>query len=269
MRRSCILGSYRDNMSTDVLRLPAIEIRQGPNRRLYSFAVDGKLLPTFCTVSRVHRDERQSLAGYQRPEVAAHIRQIRSYLESDNPLLPNAIVVAFDDRVRFEPVEPAKFAANHPSYAGIGTLVIPVDSEWLPEAKPDGSLTDNKGRQRCGRQMLNASRSPLLHSLLKTPGNIGNSFILVNSTKPLPKGLIYELLPSTDATLPTLLARRRYPAELLERLNFDPGSPFQHRIQTPTNPQGIIKDNSILKMLEHSLTEGVLHDYRDSLYRPR
>ena len=26
-------------------------------------------------------------------------------------------------------------------------------------------------------------------------------FILVNSTKPLPKGLIYELLPGTEATL--------------------------------------------------------------------
>jgi hypothetical protein len=39
------------------LRLPALEVRQGPGRTLYSFAVDGKLLPQFTTVSRVRRAE--------------------------------------------------------------------------------------------------------------------------------------------------------------------------------------------------------------------
>ena len=88
-------------------------------------------------------------------------------------------------------------------------------------------------------------------------------FILVNSTKPLPKGLIYELLPSTEARLPSLLQRRRFPARLLERLNYDEGSPLQGLIQTPTNPEGVIKDNSILRMLENSLSDGALYKYRD------
>lgn len=82
------------------LRLPALEIRQGRRRRLYTFAVDGKQLPLFTTVSRVRREDRQ-IAGYQRPEVLAHVNAIRSYIESGEPLLPNAIVVAFDTRVRF------------------------------------------------------------------------------------------------------------------------------------------------------------------------
>ena len=34
-------------------------------------------------------------------------------------------------------------------------------------------------------------------------------FILVNSTKPLPKGLIYELLPETNGRLPTALQKRQ------------------------------------------------------------
>jgi hypothetical protein len=34
------------------------------------------------------------------------------------------------------------------------------------------------------------------------------------------------------------------------------------RIQTPTNPGGSIKDNSILKMLENSLSDGVLYRFR-------
>ena len=84
------------------LNLPAIEVLQG-NRKLYSFAVDGKLLHDFCTISRVSRHDGEDLSGYQRPEVVSHIGQIRDYLESENPVLPNAIVVAFNDKVSFKP----------------------------------------------------------------------------------------------------------------------------------------------------------------------
>src|SRR5262249_6489509 len=79
---------------------------------------------------------------------------------------------------------------------------------------------------------------------------------------PLPKGLIYELLPSTAGVLPTLLEKRRLPAYLLERLNRDEGSPLRYRIQTPTTPEGVIRDNSLLRMLENSLNDGVLFRVR-------
>ena len=42
-----------------------------------------------------------TLQGYQRPEVLSHIKAIRRYLESDGAMLPNAVVVAFDERVTF------------------------------------------------------------------------------------------------------------------------------------------------------------------------
>src|SRR3954451_6011677 len=86
---------------THELRVPAIQVSQGPTRTLYSFAIDGKLIPSFATVSRIRRNG--SVKGYQRPEVLAHIDEIRSYLESHAPMVPNAIVLALDRRVRFEP----------------------------------------------------------------------------------------------------------------------------------------------------------------------
>src|SRR5436309_1109248 len=89
----------------DVLRLPALEVRQGAERVLYSFAVDGKLLPRFAAVSRLGRGESHEILGYQRPEVLAHVAEIRAYLESDRPMIPNAVVIAFDATVRFEPAE--------------------------------------------------------------------------------------------------------------------------------------------------------------------
>lgn len=88
-------------------------------------------------------------------------------------------------------------------------------------------------------------------------------FILVNSTKPLPKGLIHELLPTTSGHLPRTLLRKRFPALLLETLNYDENSPFRLRIKTATNPDGVIKDNSVLRMIENSLTEGSLYRFRD------
>jgi len=39
------------------LRLPALEVRQGDGSTLYSFAVDGKQLSFFATISRIHRDD--------------------------------------------------------------------------------------------------------------------------------------------------------------------------------------------------------------------
>ena len=90
-------------------------------------------------------------------------------------------------------------------------------------------------------------------------------FILVNSTKPLPKGLIYELLPETEMKLPALLQKRRFPARLLQQLNSDQTSPLRGMIRTPTTPNGVIQDNSILKMIENSLSDGVLYRYRDPI----
>ena len=54
------------------------------------------------------------------------------------------------------------------------------------------------------------------------------------------------------------------PALLLERLNFDADSPLRGRIRTPTSGEGTIKDNSILKMIENSISDGALYPYRFS-----
>ena len=44
----------------------------------------------------------------------------------------------------------------------------------------------------------------------------------------------------------------------MERLNYDEDSPLAGMINTPTTPDGIVKDNSMLRMLENSITDGAL-----------
>ena len=240
------------------LRLPALEVVQGPTRRLYCFAVDGKHLPLFTAISRLVRHDN-ALRGYQRPEVIAHIAEIRRYLESDNPLLPNAIVVAFDGRVTFEPA-PGEFDADAASRSG--TLLVPVDETWSDAEKP-GWIVDGQQRAAAIRD-AKIERFPVcvVGFVAANTQEQREQFILVNSTKPLPKGLLYELLPGTEARLPSALERRRFPTVLLERLNLDEDSPLRGLVRTPTMTAGTVKDNSLLKMLENSLSEGALFRFR-------
>jgi DGQHR domain-containing protein len=240
------------------LRLPVLQIRQGKSRVIYSFAVDGKLLPEFTAISRIARDDQRLIQGYQRPEILSHIAQIRQYIESETPMLPNSIVVAFDQRVHFIP---DRDKAASP-YSSTGTIVIPLNGHG--ETPKPGWIVD-------GQQRVAAIREARVKSFpICVVGFIADSddeqreqFILVNSTKPLPKGLIYELLPCTTARLPDLLQRRRFPAQLLNLLNQNEDSPLRGMILTPTTPTGLIKDNSILKMLENSLSDGVLYRFRN------
>lgn len=243
------------------IRVPALEITQGKDRKLYTFAVDGKLLHSFATISRVKRDEDFEIEGYQRPEVRSHIQEIQNYIESNNPLIPNALVVAFDQRVRFEPSSRSvsKQAPSRP-----GELVIPIDDSLADDEKP-GWIVDGQQRAAAVREAKVDSFPLCINAFIAhNDREQREQFILVNSTKPLPKGLIYELLPSTDALLPTMLQRRRFPAYLLERLNHDEDSPLKGKIKTATVGEGVIKDNSILKMVENSLTDGALYQFRDS-----
>src|SRR6266545_1130681 len=223
--------------SKSEIRLPALEVHQGPRRRLYVFAVDGKLVHRFATVSRIKRDGEE-IGGYQRPEVLSHISEIRSYLESENPMIPNAVVLAFDKRVRFE-------TAFGPSgtYTRPGEIIIPIRIGWGENEKP-GFIVDGQQRLAAIRD-ADVRQFPMCVAAFITDDLTQQTeqFILVNSTKPLPKGLIYELLPNTEAKLPSTLGRKRFPSELLARLNHDAESPLKGMIQTPTTPAGVIKDN--------------------------
>lgn len=242
---------------TTAIRVPALRIRQG-SKFVYLFGIDGKLLPTFAAISRIHRDELE-LMGYQRPEVTSHVRAIRRYLESEGSFLPNAIVLAFDDRVTFQ----ASIDPTPADYSVPGTLTIPLD--------PQGADHDKAAWVVDGQQRTAAIRDADVDSYpIGVVGFIAtgaseqrSQFILVNSTKPLPKGLIHELLPETTGKLPDAYARRKLPAYLIGRLNTESDSPFLGAIATPTMKDGYITDNSVLRMLEHSIYDGALYQYRD------
>src|SRR3546814_15696876 len=84
--------------------------------------------------------------------------------------------------------------------------------------------------------------------------------ILINNTKPLPKGLIYELLPKVGG-LPFRYESRAEAARLIETLNYKKGSSLRGMINGQTNPRGIIKDTIMQRLLMNSLSDGALRAY--------
>jgi DGQHR domain-containing protein len=100
-------------------------------------------------------------------------------------------------------------------------------------------------------------------------------FLRVNSTKPLPRGLITELLPEIDTVLPPALAARRVPSAMCDLLNQDKDSPFlglirrSSRSATENGAGGrehaVVADTAIVQMVQESLShpKGILFTYRN------
>ena len=83
-------------------------------------------------------------------------------------------------------------------------------------------------------------------------------FVLINNTRPLPKTLIYELLPTVEGGLPKRLSDRTIAADLTARLNHDHSSSLRGQINQHTNPSGVISDIAVQKVIMNSLSDGAL-----------
>ena len=235
------------------LKVPALAFQQGKKHTLYTFAVEGAVLKKFAAVACINRQDDNSINGYQRPEALSHISNIAKYLESKGSMMPNALVVAFDDVVKFSPID-----KSDSSGVKMGTLKIPLiykDNQRMPAWIVDG-------QQRAAA----LEQADIADFMVCVVGFVASSdeeqreqFMLVNSTKPLSKSLLYELLPQTHCALPSVLEKRRLPTSLLSLLNGDKASPFYKKIRTATNPTGIIQDNSVIRMIENSLSDGILY----------
>ena len=62
---------------------------------VFGFCAKAKDILEFAKIDRIGRTEDGSLKGFQRPQVSNHIEEIRKYLNEDEAVLPNSVVVAF------------------------------------------------------------------------------------------------------------------------------------------------------------------------------
>jgi DGQHR domain-containing protein len=225
------------------LTFRGVKAQQSPKHQVVSFAAKANDVIEFAKIDRIGRDEQGELSGFQRPQIANHIREIKDYLEKEDSVLPNPIVVAFTKGVKIKKLE-----------APFVEVIIDVKSG------PPGLVVD--GQQRLtALSSIEASKFEVFVSAIvcKDEEELKRQFILINNTKPLPKSLIYELLPDVEG-LPTRLSNRAEAASLTARLNFDERSSLKGLIKQHTHADGFIGDNAVQKVIMNSLNDGIMRD---------
>jgi DGQHR domain-containing protein len=229
------------------LTFTAIRAAQSSEHMVLCFSATASEISSFATIERIARNGEGHLSGFQRPQIASHIQEIKDYLKRDDAVLPNPIVVAFTDNVVIQEVSD-----------DIVEITIIVKN-GLP-----GLVVD--GQQRLSALSLIPEKNfkVFVSALLcKNDAELRRQFVLINNTRPLPKSLIYELLPSVEG-LPHRFSSRSFAAELASRLNYDPSSSLKGMIHQHTNPSGIISDSAIQKVIMNSIHDGILREFMRS-----
>lgn len=222
------------------------------------FGINGKDIEKIAGISRIKKNESSTIDGYQRTESQKHIAGIRKYIDSADPLIPNGIVIAFNQSVKF-----LQNSKDENETTQFGHLVIP---DFESNSLPPGWIVDGQQRVAACRDASRSEFRLIVSAFIAaSEEDQREQFVLVNSAKPLPKSLIFELLPSTHGMLPEKLLRRKLAISLLQKLNLDKNSSLYLQIKTITNPGGRITDNSILRLLESSLSDGYLYKHRNPL----
>jgi DGQHR domain-containing protein len=245
----------------------ALHTTQGDGLDVYSFFIRGSDIVRIANISRVSREENESLKGFQRPEIKSHVKGIVDYLNQGNVLFPNAIILSLSPEVRFVASRGTRPTGDE-GIAQSGTLTIPVHSNghrvaWIVDGQ-QRSLALSQASHRDIAVPVVAFVSDILEIQRE-------QFILVNKAKPLPTRLINELLPETRSVLlPRDLSARRIPSELCGLLDQDPGSPFHNLIKRPSDGtrkhKAVITDTAVIRMIKNSMNNplGALYAFRMS-----
>ena len=222
----------------------AIIPKQSKKYTLFAFCAQASDVLDFAHIDRIGRNEDGSLKGFQRPQVANHIKEIRSYLAKDDSVLPNSIVVAFTSGV----------SVGKKNKNGSAQITINTNN------KQKGFIVDGQQRLTALQGLPDKEFEIFVTGILcSNEEELRKQFILINNTKPLPKPLIYELLPTVSG-LPHRLSSRAKAASLVEELNYDESSSLHGQINQHTNPDGIIKDTAIQKVVMNSVSDGAFRE---------
>jgi DGQHR domain-containing protein len=243
----------------------ALRLKQTSGHPLFLFCLTGDEILRIADISRVSRDDGGKLIGYQRPEVKRHIQEITEYLDSENVIFPNSLILALNSRVKFRQSRGPQ-VVDGLAEAGILQIPLPTNGENKPAWIVDGqqrALAISRSKRRQLPIPINAFVADEVELQR-------DQFLRVNNTKPLPRGLITELLPEVSTPFPARLEAKKIPSAVCDTLNSDDGSPFKGLIARPSMPanlreKAVITDTSIIRMIEESLTtpSGCLFPFRN------
>lgn len=249
----------------EIIERKALRVTQRSGKIIYLLSLKASELLAVAGISRVTRDDVGKLIGYQRAEVRRHVKEIADYLSSEDMLFAHPLILSFSSEVRFVSSRGQKTSDGQ---AAAGMLEIP-----LPRKDKDKPAWIVDGQQRAlALQMLKDQEFavPVCAFIADDVDVQRDQFLRINNSKPLPRGLVTELLPEVNSPLPPKLALKRIPSALCDLLNQDKKSPFYQLIKRPSTKDKrceseVITDTVIIKVIEDSLTNpsGCLFPYRN------
>jgi DGQHR domain-containing protein len=249
----------------NIIERKALKVTQRGGKVIYLLSLKASELLSIAGISRVTRDDVGKLIGYQRAEVRRHVKEIADYLSTENMLLAHPIILSFSSEVRFVSSRGQK---SSDGLASAGMLEIPLPRK---ESEKPAWIVDGQQRAFAIQSLKDKEFAvPICAFVADNLDMQRDQFLRINNSKPLPRGLVTELLPEVESPLPPRLALKKIPSALCDLLNKDQKSPFYGLIKRPSG-QGkrqsteVITDTVIIKMIEDSLTHpsGCLFPYRN------
>jgi DGQHR domain-containing protein len=230
------------------VKFRAIRAKQSDRHEVFSFVATAQEISKIARIDRAGRSEDGELFGFQRPQVSKHIHEIRDYLGKDDAVLPNSVVLAFVGGVKVVRLD-----------GNLSEIEISLDDV------PPGLVVDGQQRLTALQGLPDRNFEVFVSAIIcESDEDLRRQFILINNTRPLPKELIYELLPTVSG-LPHRMSSRAFAANLATRLNYRSGvngapTALAGEIKQHTNPNGSISSNAIQRVIMNSRSNGALRD---------
>ena len=245
--------------------IPALRTKQG-DTTTYAFFLPGAQLLQIAEISRINRSDDGEVRGFQRSEIKRHVASITEFLSHGAVLFPNAIILAFSQKVHFSLTRGTK-ASNLVEASELGRISLPLHQEG---PKPAWIVDGQQRSLALSRAQCIDLPVPVIAFVSEDINVHREQFILVNKAKPLSPSLVDELLPEMTALLPRDLAQRKIPSELCDLLNRSVDSPFQGLIKRPSTPEGIVNDRTLINCIKRSIENpmGGLAPYKQSEVSP-
>ncbi|MBA7640523.1 hypothetical protein ES703_48190 [subsurface metagenome] len=213
----------------------ALEIKQNSQGyHLYLFVVDGKEMSKQVGVRRMKWHKGKFKAeGFQRALDMNRVAEIGTYL-SQNPILPNSLVIAFEDgTLEFNALPSQKEEA----VAKFGHLIIKGklikkdgELEPLPENERIGYVIDGQHRLKgIESSTLPEGSFPIIVSAFYKvdPRFQLSQFYALNQTVPISRQLLALLRRELGYQLPPREAYKKAISDVCGILQDKPGSPFE------------------------------------------
>jgi DGQHR domain-containing protein len=247
-----------------VLARRALRITQGAGAPLYMFSLTAGEILQVAAIFQDSRHDLRELIGCQLPEACRHLQEITDYVDSDQQLMPNAIIMALPSTVRF--------ACSRGPGAGDGIAISGVLK--IPLMGADGSKSGwiVRGQERA--LAIAAAKGhdfpvPVNAFVADSVDVQRDQFLRLQNARLLAPELTNQLLHAVNKPLPPYLSLQQIPPVLCALLNTDDDSPFHNLIKgqpvsSHQRKKAIVSDDSIIQALTESLTSpsGCLFSYR-------